>query len=132
MPKASPPGLFYETLVSNWLESEGYRTRIRQRSKKLGEVDIVAQKGTLRKKILFVECKDKETVSLSDFHKFVLKFSKFKAEQSKARGWLVFSGELHPDVKDYLEHTLDREIADSIELKRKTHQQLRRFTKVNI
>jgi len=44
-PKVAPAGLYYEVLVSNWLQSAGYNTRIRQRSKKVGEADIIATKG---------------------------------------------------------------------------------------
>jgi Holliday junction resolvase-like predicted endonuclease len=49
-PKTSPAGLYYEVLVSNWLASEGYHTRIRQKSRRIGragrvgEADIIARR----------------------------------------------------------------------------------------
>jgi hypothetical protein len=132
MSKPSPPGLFYEVLVGNWLATQGYKTRIRQRSRKLGEADIIATKGTFRKKFLFVECKDKMVVSLADFHKFVSKFSKFSNSKPKARGLLVYSGKLSADVKDYYNKTLDKGLRERVELVRKTREQLRQFTKLKV
>jgi len=129
MPKTSPAGLYYEVLVSNWLESQGYKTRIRQRGK-LGEADIVGSKGKLLKKTLFVECKNKEVVSLLDFHRFVSKFKKFLDDKPKAKGLLVYSDELQSEVKDYYDNTLESELRDRVGLTRKTRKQLRRYGKL--
>lgn len=130
MPRASPAGLYYEVLVSNWLQSQGYRTRIRQRSRRIGEADIVATKGRIFKEISFVECKDKDEVKLRDFHRFASKFKKFLDNEPKAHALLVFRGELHPDVKDYWKNTMDKDLAERINLKRRTRDHLRRYTKL--
>jgi Holliday junction resolvase-like predicted endonuclease len=131
--KLSPAGLYYEVLVSNWLASKGYYTRIRQRSRasRVGEVDIIARKKKfLGEEILFVECKDKKIVTLRDFQKFVTKFSRFQRREAKVRGLLVYTGELEPDVKDYYNSTLDSDLKKNIELIKKTRKQLQRFTKL--
>ncbi|MEM4281446.1 MAG: YraN family protein [Candidatus Caldarchaeum sp.] len=131
MPKGAPPGLYYEVLVSNWLQYDGYKTRIRQRSKKIGEADIIATKSRLfNKEVIFVECKDKSQVSLTDFHKFVSKFRRFLNNNGKAEGLLVYSGDLHPDVKDYWQNTLESDLRNRIQLIRKTRDKLRRYTKM--
>ena len=129
MPKTSPAGLYYEVLVGNWLQSEGYKTRFRQRGK-IGEADIVATKGRVFKDTLFVECKNKEVVSLLDFHRFVSKFNRFLHQESKAKGLLVYSDELQPEVKDYFDNTLESELRDRIDITRKTRKQLRRYGKL--
>jgi Holliday junction resolvase-like predicted endonuclease len=135
--KTSPAGLYYEVLVSNWLESQGYHTRIRQKSRsigragRVGEADIIARRKKLfGEKILFVECKDKKIVTLKDFQRFVTKFNKFLDREPKAYGWLVYSGELEPDVKDYYENTLDEYLYKRIKLIRRTRKFLQRFTKL--
>jgi len=127
MPRTSPAGLYYEVMVGNWLQRQGYKTRFRQRSRAVGEADIVATKGRVFKETLFVECKDKEVVSLLDFHRFVSKFKRFRDSEPKAKGLLVYSGEIHSDVKDYWMNTLESEIRDRIDLARKTRKQLKRY-----
>jgi diadenosine tetraphosphate (Ap4A) HIT family hydrolase len=96
----------------------------------VGEADIIARrKKFFGEDILFVECKDKEVVTLKDFQRFVTKFSRFLDRYPKAYGWLVYSGELEPDVKDY-KKLLDELLVERIELIRKTRKQLQRYTKL--
>lgn len=135
--KTSPAGLYYEVLVSNWLANEGYHTRIRQKSRRIGragrvgEADIIARKKRLiGEDIFFVECKDKKVVTLRDFQRFVTKFSRFLDNYPNAYGWLVYSGDLEPDIKDYYNNTLDEYLAERIEFKRRTRKQLQRYTKL--
>jgi Holliday junction resolvase-like predicted endonuclease len=136
--KTSPAGLYYEVLVSNWLASEGYKVKIRQKSRRIGragrvgEADIIARKkkGLFGEEVLFVECKDKKIVTLKDFQRFVTKFSKFLDREPEASGLLVYSGELEPDVKDYYYSTLDPDLQERIKLRKKTRKQLQRFTKL--
>lgn len=115
-------GIEFERKVLNWLSDQGYNVRkLRQRSKRLGEIDIIAEKlGFMgrKKEVLFVECKDKEKVSLKDFHRFVAKFTKFLEREPKAYGMFIYRGELEKDVKDYYENTLDPELYDLIEIKK--------------
>jgi hypothetical protein len=60
----------------------------------------------------------------------VTKFSKFLDREPEASGLLVYSGELEPDVKDYYYSTLDPDLQERIELRKKTRKQLQRFTKL--
>ncbi|MEM4466294.1 MAG: YraN family protein [Nitrososphaerota archaeon] len=115
-------GIEFERKIANWLSNQGYSIKkLRQRSKKFGEVDIIAIKYGLFgrvKEVLFVECKDKDKVSLKDFHRFVRKFSKFLEREPKASGIFIYRGELEKDVKDYYENTLDVELHDLIKIKK--------------
>jgi len=119
--KAALKGLTFEIKVANWLADQDYKIKLRSKSKRLGEVDMIAERkvGILRKReVIFVECKNKKKITLKDFHRFVTKFERFLNREPDAFGLFIYRGELDKDVKDYYRKTLDPEIADLITLKK--------------
>jgi len=113
-------GMEFERRVVNWLGEKGYVIRWRRRTKRLGEVDIIAEKGRVFRKVLFVECKRREKgkVTLRDFHKFVTKFEKFLRREPNAEGLFIYYGELEKDVRDYYNRSLDPDLAEVITIKK--------------
>jgi Holliday junction resolvase-like predicted endonuclease len=118
--KAFERGILFEVKVGNWLSEKGYKTSFRKKSKRYGEVDIIAtkRKHLLGKEILFVECKDKEKITVKDFIRFVKKFESFLRKEPDAKGLFAYRGNLEEDAKIYYNSQLRDDLYEKITLKK--------------
>ncbi|MEM3419679.1 MAG: YraN family protein [Nitrososphaerota archaeon] len=117
--KAFERGILFEVKVGNWLSEQDYKISHRKRGR-YGEVDIIAtkRKHLFGKEILFVECKDKEKITLKDFVHFVKKFEAFLRKEPNAKGLFVYRGELDKDAKAYYDSQLRDDLYERIEIKK--------------
>jgi len=115
-PKADTPyealikGQKFEQKVKEWFEKKGYKCTARKKKKSrdgiIAEFDIIGSKvitGFLRdrKEWIFVECKNIEKVTPTEWHKFLGKYTTFrkKHKDEKVTGWLCTTGTFHENVK---------------------------------
>jgi len=111
-------GLIFETEVADYYSQLGFTIESRRRTG-IGEIDLIATKSHFTgTDILMIECKNKETITLNDFVKFVGKFMKFdKRHDGKAGAVFAYRGRLNPEIKTYYE-TMDREWKQGVTLQR--------------
>jgi len=115
-PKAETPtkryikGLEFEQKVKEWFEKKGYKCKTREKKKTrdgiIAEFDIIGwkkEKGFFgeKKEWIFVECKNVDEVTPSEWHKFLGKYESFrkKHKDEKVMGWLCTTGLFHPNVE---------------------------------
>ena len=111
-------GIQYESKVKDYFSKKGYKI-----IKTGGEADIIAfRKGWLLEPdvYLFIECKNKKKIPVSDFIKFIEKFKQFKHEKEipgevKVIGYFVYSGELSSQI-EFLHQNLEKKLKESIKL----------------
>jgi hypothetical protein len=114
-------GKDFETKIALWLQNQGFKIkRIRERTKRLGEVDIVCAKKKwwgMGQDMLFVECKDKPTITGTDIVRFAEKVRKGLESGKVHRGLFVYRGELDPNAEKAI-RVMDDDIRDSIQFKK--------------
>jgi len=97
-------GMRFEMKMLNFFEKAGFKCRIRDEDRRIGECDITGKKegGWFSNDThLLAECKDKEHVTLQEALKFQAKFNLFarRHPDDKAVGYLVTTGDLNKDAK---------------------------------
>jgi hypothetical protein len=99
-------GLMFEDEVLNRLKAKyNFEILEKRHRDRIGETDIVAKEKGWRGKIILIECKAKEKITLKDFLHFNKKFDKYYERNSRLLGIFAYRGRLDHDVRDFIEKT---------------------------
>jgi hypothetical protein len=99
-------GLMFEDEVLNRLKRKyNFEILEKRHRDRIGETDIVAKEKGWRGKIVLIECKAKEKITLKDFLHFNKKFDRYYDKNSRVVGIFAYRGKLDHDIRDYIEKT---------------------------
>jgi len=120
--KSALKGLDFERKVMEYFSKKGYTVKSRKKTKTYGEADIIAyKKGTwfTPDEYIFIECKNKEKIPLSDFVKFIDKFKRFRntRREAKVLGYFIYKGNLDPKIKTTYRN-LEENLRKTIKIKK--------------
>ena len=119
--KSMIKGMEFENKISVWLQDQGFKvSKVRARSKRLGEIDLVCSKrkwAGFGEDILFVECKDKSTITGADILKFADKVRRALERKKIHSALFAYRGDMDPSAERAI-RLLDDNVRNSTQFKK--------------